>query len=763
MKKLFLFLFMTLGLLTEAQIVNIPDSAFKTRLLAASPSTNIASTNTPSSSYAVTTYHTIDTNGDGQIQVSEAQTIQYLKVNFSGITNLTGIEAFTNLKVLDCSSNQISSLNISQNTALLVLICLANNITSLNLSQNILLIGLACDNNQLTNLNVSQNTALTTLECSVNQLTSLDVTQNVLLTALSCGENSLVTLNVSQNTMLNTLNCQNNQLSSLNVSQNTLLISLYCYANFLTTLDLSQNTELDNLNCKVNNLTFLNIKDGSTFSYLLTNFDFSYNPTLNYICVDESEISSVQQKIFSYGYTNCHINSYCSFNPGGIFYSINCANRFDGNNNGCDTNDAAYPNLKLNVVNGANSNTFIDNNSGAFSIPVQAGSSTVTPVFQNPVYFTASPASVTINFPTQANPSLQNFCITTNGPYHDLEITVIPIGVARPGFICHYKLIFKNNGSLIENGTVTFNYNDAISDFISASLPPTSQTLNNLSWNFSNLSLFETRMIDVVLNLNSPLETPSVNSGDVLQFTSIINGLFTDETTSDNTFTFNQTVLNSLDPNDKTCLEGITIPASKIGSYVPYQIRFENTGTFAAQNIVVKDIINTAKFDISSLQIISSSHSCYTRINGNKVEFIFENINLPFDDANNDGYVVFKIKSRPTLTVNSTISNSASIYFDYNFPIITNTYTSTYTLLANESFTNEKVLIYPNPVSDAINIVAKSNMKSVALYDIQGRQVQTHIVNSSQATIDLSDLQTGNYILKVYTEGGTAIKKIQKL
>ncbi len=57
----------------------------------------------------------------------------------------------------------------------------------------------------------------------------------------------------------------------------------------------------------------------------------------------------------------------------------------------------------------------------------------------------------------------------------------------------------------------------------------------------------------------------------------------------------------------------------------------------------------------------------------NKVEFIFENINLPFDDANNDGFVAFKIKTKSSLVLGDTFSNSANIYFDYNFPIVTNT------------------------------------------------------------------------------------------
>ena len=268
----------------------------------------------------------------------------------------------------------------------------------------------------------------------------------------------------------------------------------------------------------------------------------------------------------------------------------------------------------------------------------------------------------------------------------------------------------------------------------------------------------------VTLNVNSPTETPAVNGGDVLSYTATANGLNTDETPDDNTFTLSQVVVNSFDPNDKTCLEGAIINPSMIGKYVHYKIRFENTGTFAAQNIVVKDMINTSKFDVSTLQMTDASHSCVTRItNPNKVEFIFENINLPFDDANNDGYVVFKIKTKPTLVVGNTISNSANIYFDYNFPIVTNTATSTFSVLQNDTFEFDNYFtIYPNPVDDVLNLNTKQDTEvySLTVYNLLGQQEQT--TTNPTKTVDVSSLKTGNYIVKVVTDKGVSSSKFVK-
>jgi P2-related tail formation protein len=212
--------------------------------------------------------------------------------------------------------------------------------------------------------------------------------------------------------------------------------------------------------------------------------------------------------------------------------------------------------------------------------------------------------------------------------------------------------------------------------------------------------------ISVVLNVNSPMETPAANSGDILNYTVTNTITNTDEMLSDNTFVLNQTVVNSYDPNDKTCLQGNYVGPDKIGQYVHYMIRFENTGTFPAENIVVKDMIDTAKFDVSSLIPLNASHNYVTRINGNKVEFIFENINLPFDDATNDGYVAFKIKTLPSLVVGNTFSNTANIYFDYNFPIITNTATTTIAALNNPSFEFATYFsLYPNPATSELIIL----------------------------------------------------------
>ena len=151
--------------------------------------------------------------------------------------------------VLLCSENQLTTLDVSKNTALTTLDCSKNQLTALAVSQNIALKWLSCSYNQLTTLDVSKNTALTRLDCREGPLTALDVSKNTELKYLFCSKNQLTALDVSKNTALTNLICSYNQLAALDVSQNTALTALYCYNNQLTALDVSKNTALTVLTC----------------------------------------------------------------------------------------------------------------------------------------------------------------------------------------------------------------------------------------------------------------------------------------------------------------------------------------------------------------------------------------------------------------------------------------------------------------------------------------------------------------------------------
>ena len=213
----------------------------------------------------------VDTDGDGQISTREAASCITLDISENNITSIDEIHYFTTLVELDCSDNQLTSLDISKNTALTRLNCGGNQLTSLDVSKNTALIRLSCSNNQLVSLDIDTNIELKLLNCGLNQLTALDISKNTALTTLNLSGNRLTLLNVNLNAALVKLTCGDNQLISLNVSKNTALTELSCYGNRLIDLDVSKNTALTWLDIDNNQLTSLDVSKNRELKSLLCN------------------------------------------------------------------------------------------------------------------------------------------------------------------------------------------------------------------------------------------------------------------------------------------------------------------------------------------------------------------------------------------------------------------------------------------------------------------------------------------------------------
>jgi hypothetical protein len=304
------FLIILSSSLTNAQTTAIPDTTFEQTLI----------------------YLGYDTGTpDGIIPTANIDTIEQLYLSTHNIYDLTGIEAFSALTLLNCNNNHLNYINLSQNIALEYLDCGINPLDSLDLTNNSSLLSLTCYANQLTELDVSQNTALSTIRCSNNnltqldliqnislfelkcndnQLTSLDVTQNVSLTRLECDHNQIANINLSQNILLSELWCGFNPITNLDVSQNLALYRLHCYSCLLTSLDLSQNIVLNNLHCRNNQLNCLNIKNGNNTNINLLWAD--NNPSLTCIEVDAGWTPTVMTTVDANVSFNSNCNNFCS-------------------------------------------------------------------------------------------------------------------------------------------------------------------------------------------------------------------------------------------------------------------------------------------------------------------------------------------------------------------------------------------------------------------------------------------------------------------
>lgn len=443
--------------------------------------------------------------------------------------------------------------------------------------------------------------------------------------------------------------------------------------------------------------------------------------------------------------------------------------RIDSNNNGCSLSDTPAISIPIKVMHGTQMSAmaFGDEN-GDYIVSSAEQNVTVMPEFNNP-YYHVSPESFTCTFQGLGNSAIAGFCILPVGAHNDVEISIVPLSSARPGFDAEYKIVYKNKGTTIVDGTVTFNYNENLLDF-ATSVPAAEVTNGTLTWTYANLKPFETREISLILNVNSPTETPPVNINDALQFSAHITPEIGDESYTDNHATHWQTVTGSYDPNEKS----VSSSSQAINDNpfpLQYTIRFQNTGNEVAQNVLITDLLSD-KLDTNTLEIVFLSHPCHITLADNKIEFLFENINLPTaaaNEAHSHGYVSFKLKPTGNIQAGDVVPNQAKIYFDFNFPIVTNLVSTVfYTPLAVVPFEKDGWLkCYPNPVKDILQVELMSDVKlqSVNVYSMLGQLLQTAADAdfAQKMTIDVTALKSGTYFLEMVSDKGKTTRKFVKL
>jgi len=742
-KTLLLLLFISASL--SAQIVNIPDVNFKNKLLQASVSNGIAK-NQANQNIA------IDTNSDGEIQQSEALAVYGMNVSNSMITSLQGIEYFSNLKYLACIQNQLTSLDVSMLTSLTILQCYNNQLTVLNFPDT--LINLSCHTNQLTSLNLTGLNSLQILQCDSNQLTTLAVSGLVSLNSLSCGSNPISEINLEGLSNLQYFTAINLPLTNLNTSGLLSLEQIYISGSLLTEVDLSGSPLLVYYNINNNQyLTYINIKNGTNIEYPLECY-IANNPALELICVDEGEDAIMLQNP---DYANIPMSSDC----GSALIPYNTITGhlgFDLNGSGCDANDNSPYFVKVKLFDGTSARYRFTNNAGNYIFITEEGNYTVTPIAEHP-FFDYSPNEATTNFPAvDGSVFTQDFCLTANGIHPDIEIYILPLDAAQPGFNAKYHIGCHNRGNQTLSGTFTFNFDDAILDYVESNPASSSTGAGTVTWEFNNLLPFQYTSAHITLAINAPTDIPAVVIGDVLSYSAeaIVEN---DANPADNTFICEQTVVGSQDPNNIACLEGATAPVNKIGDYLHYTINFENIGTAAANFVIITEGIDSEKYDVSSVEIIDSSHEVDASLDDNTLQFNFNDINL---EPQAHGSVTFKIKTLPTLQANDAVMSQASIVFDFNEAIVTNEAVTTFQTLGTKDFGVDAVKVYPNPATNVVTVQADAAIKTVSLYDIQGRLLYSATVNNATAIIDISARAAGVYFIKTASDNGITTEKVIK-
>ncbi|MBL7885856.1 MAG: T9SS type A sorting domain-containing protein [Flavobacterium sp.] len=456
--------------------------------------------------------------------------------------------------------------------------------------------------------------------------------------------------------------------------------------------------------------------------------------------------------------------------------------------------------IQLNTSDGIMLNAFLDSNNngvqdngelnvnyGNFTYQINNGSSIINTSSNGKLYlYESNPTSIyNINYNLS---SYYTNCFTTAGliysnvsvpvgsgiTVYNFPITSIPCtnvsvhfssyNSPRPGNIYQNTITITNNGNqLISSGTLTFN-SDPTLTILNISVTGTTPITNGFTYNYTNLAPGQT--ISIIVNMQVPT-IPTVSLGQIVTNSVSITTPNEESWINDNLDSLSQTIIGPYDPNDKQESHGGQIVHSTftIDDYLTYTIRFENTGTANAINVKVEDVLDS-QLDENTIRMVAASHNYVLERVGSNLTWKFDGINLPPsvpDTQIGHGFITFQIKPKAGFAIGDIIPNTAEIYFDFNPAIVTNTCTTEFVeTLGNDNFAFANLNYFPNPVKNSLTISNSSLIDSIEITSILGRNILSQKVNSLQTEINLSELSSGIYFVKVTSEGQEKTIKIVK-
>lgn len=398
------------------------------------------------------------------------------------------------------------------------------------------------------------------------------------------------------------------------------------------------------------------------------------------------------------------------------------------------------------------------NASGTFTATVGVGSYTFTEDsdsrYTHPCYTTKS-------FSTSAGQNTDVYLPHT-AACSDPDLWVELASTAkRRGLRNNYQIAYGNKGiAHATNVEIAVDFDDQL---IPLGATPTWDRIeagNVYVWSFSSIDAFSSGMINVVDSTST-----SAFLGYMTNTSASFNNVSSDCNNADNTDSNPELVVGPIDPNDL-----IVMPKGSIsrGQTLTYRIRFQNVGTFIAENVSLIDTLSNY-LDPESLSVIGSDHYYEMEwLAENVVKFNFDYIMLPDSGVNepeSHGFVEFNINPHGYIPSGAVIENQAAIFFDAEAPLLTNVTSNRIwdILVTDESkerkqtrqdhspavetatFTGPQVSVYPNPGTESI---------SLRLNQLEQKPYRLKIINNVGSTIYTKELigSPDRVNLPIYTD-----------
>lgn len=405
-------------------------------------------------------------------------------------------------------------------------------------------------------------------------------------------------------------------------------------------------------------------------------------------------------------------------------------------------------------IEGINLNTVFTDNFGRFQFSTDViGQSVRLAPEVNTEFFELVKPDTTFLLSEHSDIDSVNFYIKTKKTLYDISVTLLPIGNARPGSVSTYIMTLKNNSSetVTSNLLLEFDKNLMKPELLSQQFVFIDENKIKLD----NLQLFPNEKRDFIFkfDINRPTDINfPVNAGDilVLKASTVPNQPIVDYIPENNISELKQIVVNSFDPNHIICLQGEKVSDNSKIKPLKYVIEFENTGNAEALEVFVLNEIDTQFLDLKTFKIIQTSHTVDAMLVNDTIFFNFYNINLSHILDMNKGYIHYEIQPKKDLKIGDKIRNQAYIYFDYNFPIITNKHILELVALSNIELVDydEEIIIYPNPNSGTLFLNTIQSVDKVEIFNIFGECVK--ILPLMNNTVEFEELKSGHYFIKIY-------------
>jgi uncharacterized repeat protein (TIGR01451 family) len=423
---------------------------------------------------------------------------------------------------------------------------------------------------------------------------------------------------------------------------------------------------------------------------------------------------------------------------------------FDMNQNKIyDAGDQPIENAKLTMV--PDNSIAYTNSSGSYQFGTIGGVQTVS-YANNISGLTLYTDSASFTFNASGSVTGKDFGLLSIFPDYTIHIAG-PYIFARCNSDQILSFKVRNSSNITYNATVWMKYSSNMT-FLSSTINPVAIVGDTIFWNIT-MPPWSTTTIGSTFSLPGAGSTISFH----IQASSLDGGGVPQQT---NTFIHTVPVFCAWDPNDKQVTPpGILAPNyTLITDTLEYLIRFQNTGNDTAFRVVILDTLN-ANLDISTFELLGSSHSMMTQVKANgAMRFTFDNINLPDSNVNepaSHGYIRYRILADSLIPDGTPVNNTAYIYFDFNPAVVTNTTLNTMvdTLPLGIPLHPEAIeaWIYPHPVSQQSILQFENKEKypyRLEIFDVSGKSITMPIESSgNRFIIDRKTWTSGIYFYRL--------------